>query len=246
MEIDALRGARRLIETHLPWCWIEYWKVGEAPIIATFAGLDYTFYRIDGLNMLCAEPALGPTEADHLGRTARRHVEGGTRYGAPGSDSRSRRRRGARNELESRTRPRVARRMGPCHRPLAPCARAAADDDAIALQLASCYGFAGAPESRGARTLRRSCRPARRDAWAHRTRAFGAAAARRPARRAALATIASENVLTAAQFGLATERSTRASRCKANGCSCSATAASATSSSTRATCLRSAHSAARA
>ena len=64
-------------------------------------------------------------------------------------------------------------------------AAAETDDDAIALQLASCYGFAGAPEAgnRGARTLRRSCRPARRDAWAHRTRAFGAAAARRPARR---------------------------------------------------------------
>lgn len=53
MEIDALRGARRLIETHLPWCWVEYWKVGEAPIIATFAGLDYTFYRVDQLNLLC-------------------------------------------------------------------------------------------------------------------------------------------------------------------------------------------------
>ncbi|WFN13787.1 FkbM family methyltransferase [Burkholderia contaminans] len=53
MEIDALRGARRLIEMHLPWCWVEYWKVGEAPIIATFAGLDYTFYRVDQLNLLC-------------------------------------------------------------------------------------------------------------------------------------------------------------------------------------------------
>ena len=96
---------------------------------------------------------------------------------------------------------------------------------------------------RGARTLRRSCRPARRDAWAHRTRAFGAAAARRPAR-GRLATIASENVLTAAQFGLATERFGQPLQGKRllvlsyGGVG--------DQPSTRATCLRSAHSAARA
>ncbi|WP_244116773.1 FkbM family methyltransferase [Burkholderia cepacia] len=53
MEIDALRGARALLEQYLPWCWIEYWKVGAPAIIDEFAGLDYVFYRIDGLNLLC-------------------------------------------------------------------------------------------------------------------------------------------------------------------------------------------------
>lgn len=53
MEVDALRGARPLLEAHLPWCWIEYWKVGAQAIIAEFAGLDYAFYRMDALNLLC-------------------------------------------------------------------------------------------------------------------------------------------------------------------------------------------------
>lgn len=53
MEIDVLRGARKLVQAHQPWCWIEYWKVGERAIMAEFDGLDYTFYKIDALNLLC-------------------------------------------------------------------------------------------------------------------------------------------------------------------------------------------------
>lgn len=54
MELDVLDGARATIERCLPWCWIEYWLSGVDPIKARFAGLDYEFYRIDTLNMLCA------------------------------------------------------------------------------------------------------------------------------------------------------------------------------------------------
>jgi FkbM family methyltransferase len=54
MEIDALKGSRHTIEQHLPWCWIEYWKVNIEDIKAQFAGLDYTFFIMDKLNMLCA------------------------------------------------------------------------------------------------------------------------------------------------------------------------------------------------
>jgi|SRR5579862_5579063 len=54
MEIDVLDGARASIDRHLPWCWIEYWKVNLADIKARFDGLDYKFYIMDKLNMLCA------------------------------------------------------------------------------------------------------------------------------------------------------------------------------------------------
>lgn len=54
MEIPALRGAKNLITAHQPWCWIEYWKVGVDAIKAEFAGLDYEFFQIDSLNLICA------------------------------------------------------------------------------------------------------------------------------------------------------------------------------------------------
>ena len=54
MEIPALKGAKKLIQQHLPWCWIEYWKVGAEAIQAEFAGLDYEFFQIDSLNLICA------------------------------------------------------------------------------------------------------------------------------------------------------------------------------------------------
>lgn len=57
MEIPALRGAIRLIRQHQPWCWIEYWKVGIENIQAEFAGLDYEFFQVDSLNLLCAPRA---------------------------------------------------------------------------------------------------------------------------------------------------------------------------------------------
>ena len=54
MEIDVLKGARRTVETHLPWGWIEHWKVGANSIKQQFAGLPYKFFQADKLNMLCA------------------------------------------------------------------------------------------------------------------------------------------------------------------------------------------------
>lgn len=54
MEIDVLAGSQKSIRSHLPWCWIEYWKVDIADIKAQFKGLDYKFYVMDQLNLLCA------------------------------------------------------------------------------------------------------------------------------------------------------------------------------------------------
>jgi FkbM family methyltransferase len=54
MEIDVLEGARRTIAAHLPWSWIENWKVGADPIKNQFVGLPYKFFQIDKLNMICA------------------------------------------------------------------------------------------------------------------------------------------------------------------------------------------------
>jgi FkbM family methyltransferase len=54
MELEVLRGARTAIQTWLPWCWIEYWKVNAAAIKSEFAGLDYKHYLMDNQNMLCA------------------------------------------------------------------------------------------------------------------------------------------------------------------------------------------------
>jgi hypothetical protein len=57
MEIEVLKGARRTIEAHLPWCWIEHWKVGVNFVKQEFAGLQYRFFEADKLNMLCAPTA---------------------------------------------------------------------------------------------------------------------------------------------------------------------------------------------
>ncbi|AKM41474.1 FkbM family methyltransferase [Burkholderia contaminans] len=209
MEIDALRGARRLIETHLPWCWIEYWKVGEAPIIATFAGLDYTFYRIDGLNMLCVpnprwdrqkliisgDPLAVTSKAENdtalpAAATAAADAEAPETNWNLALDHESRGEWGHAIDRWQRARDRGL------------------DDDAIALQLASCYGFAGAPEA-GLAALERFGDPAALpDATRGRIELARAALLLRAGRRdeAARATIASENVLTATQFGLPTER----------------------------------------
>lgn len=54
MEIEVLEGGRALIKEHLPWCWVEYWKVDIARIKAQFSGLPYKFYTVDRLNLLCA------------------------------------------------------------------------------------------------------------------------------------------------------------------------------------------------
>jgi FkbM family methyltransferase len=57
METDVLKGARRTLETHLPWCWIEAHKIGKDPIKQQFVGLSYKFFVADHLNMLCAPAA---------------------------------------------------------------------------------------------------------------------------------------------------------------------------------------------
>jgi FkbM family methyltransferase len=57
MEIDVLRGARRTMEAHQPWGWIEHWKVDPRTIKQQFAGLNYKFFEADKLNMLCAPVA---------------------------------------------------------------------------------------------------------------------------------------------------------------------------------------------
>ena len=57
MEVDVLKGARQTIAAHLPWGWIENWKVGADPIKQQFAGLPYKFFQADKLNMICVPEA---------------------------------------------------------------------------------------------------------------------------------------------------------------------------------------------
>lgn len=54
MEIEVLGGALNSIRKYTPWCWVEYWKVDIAAIKQKFDGLDYKFFIMDPLNMLCA------------------------------------------------------------------------------------------------------------------------------------------------------------------------------------------------
>ena len=54
MEIEVLQGAQQSIQQHQPWCWVEYWKTDIEQIKAQFTGLEYRFYVMDKLNMLCA------------------------------------------------------------------------------------------------------------------------------------------------------------------------------------------------
>ncbi|AXF22596.1 FkbM family methyltransferase [Burkholderia pyrrocinia] len=207
MEIDALRGARQLIETHLPWCWIEYWKVGEAPIIDTFTGLDYTFYRIDGLNMLCVPNP-------HWDRQ-RLFISGEPLAVASAAENGADRAAAAHGDADS---PETNWNRALDHESRCEWGHAidrwqrargrGLDDDAIALQLASCYGFAGAPEA-GLAALDHFGDPAALpDATRGRIELAHSALLLRAGRRdeAARATVASENVLTAAQFGLPTEQ----------------------------------------
>lgn len=56
-EVPALQGAQKTLKKFEPWCWIEYWKTGHDPIMECFKGLDYKFYLVDSLNMLCAPVA---------------------------------------------------------------------------------------------------------------------------------------------------------------------------------------------
>lgn len=54
MEIEVLKGAQTMLKQYQPWCWVEYWKLDVEDIKQQFAGLDYEFYKMDKLNLLCA------------------------------------------------------------------------------------------------------------------------------------------------------------------------------------------------
>lgn len=54
MEFAVLAGAGGALVEYRPWCWVEYWKSDIAALKSAFDGLDYVFYRMDDLNMLCA------------------------------------------------------------------------------------------------------------------------------------------------------------------------------------------------
>lgn len=54
MELEVLEGAIDSINSYRPWCWIEYHKVPAKRLRAFFADKNYTLYRIDTLNILCA------------------------------------------------------------------------------------------------------------------------------------------------------------------------------------------------
>jgi len=60
MELEVLAGGKQAIARHRPWCWIEYWMIDSKALKDFFAPLEYTLYRMDKLNVLCA-----PNE--HLG-----------------------------------------------------------------------------------------------------------------------------------------------------------------------------------
>jgi len=53
MEIDVLKGGQETLTSYQPWCWIEYWKNDIEDIKAQFSDLEYKFYIMDQLNMLC-------------------------------------------------------------------------------------------------------------------------------------------------------------------------------------------------
>ncbi len=54
MELAVLEGARQSLANWQPWCWVEHWKLNINDIKHCFAGLDYEFYLMDKLNLLCA------------------------------------------------------------------------------------------------------------------------------------------------------------------------------------------------
>lgn len=53
MEIDVLKGAQAMLKNHQPWCWVEHWMLTIDDIKQQFSGLNYKFYVMDELNLLC-------------------------------------------------------------------------------------------------------------------------------------------------------------------------------------------------
>lgn len=54
MELEVIDGAQKSLEEWQPWCWVEYWKLSIDEIKQRFATLDYEFFMMDQLNLLCA------------------------------------------------------------------------------------------------------------------------------------------------------------------------------------------------
>jgi FkbM family methyltransferase len=54
MDVAVIQGAKDTIAKHNPWCWVEYWKCGVDEIKKEFDGLNYKFFKMDSLNLLCA------------------------------------------------------------------------------------------------------------------------------------------------------------------------------------------------
>jgi hypothetical protein len=54
MEFQVLTGARRSLVEFRPWVWCEYNLSDVDALKSCFDGLDYTFFRFDKQNMLCA------------------------------------------------------------------------------------------------------------------------------------------------------------------------------------------------
>jgi hypothetical protein len=154
-----------------------------------------------------AEPALGPAAVVHLGRTARHRAGCATR--------RCRRRRSAIADADA---PETNWNRALEHEARCEWGHAidrwlrargrGLDDDAIAFQLASCYGFAGVPDAGLAALERFGDRAVLPDPLRGRVELARSALLLRAGRRdeAARATIVSEKVLSAAQFGLPIER----------------------------------------
>lgn len=54
MESAILAGAAETLAENRPWVWMEYHMSDIDTLKSAFDGLNYVFYRIDALNMLCA------------------------------------------------------------------------------------------------------------------------------------------------------------------------------------------------
>ncbi|MGU7775991.1 FkbM family methyltransferase [Burkholderia sp. MR1-5-21] len=203
MEIDALRGARRLIEAHAPWCWIEYWKTGDAAIIAEFDGLDYTFYRMDALNLLCVPNARWDRQrlvitGEPIERTA--PVDSRAHEIAEADAPETNWNRALEHEARCEWGQAIAHWRQALGRGLG--------DDDIAIQLAHCFCHADQPNAGLAALDRFGDTAALPDALRGRVELARSALLLRADRRdeAAVASIASENALTTAQFGLPPQR----------------------------------------
>lgn len=54
MELDVLQGGIDSIDKYRPWCWVEYWKSDTLALSSFFSARNYTVYKMDSLNILCA------------------------------------------------------------------------------------------------------------------------------------------------------------------------------------------------